>query len=158
MSSKKLLILWLLSVVLTFVLAVWWVYRGHDVSDKKIFEYSAPWVYISSVLLFLYFRSKSIDGKWIMLIAPSVFSVYLFHENSLIRQLVYIDPLKEILSATPNDLLSYCSLLIYGILLFVCVVVFDKFVRIKFQDWLLRLFNRIEVWRIIDANLKKLNE
>lgn len=158
MSSKKLLILWLLSVVLTFVLAVWWVYRGRDVSDKKIFEYSAPWVYISSVLLFLYFISKSMDGKWILLISPSVFSVYLFHENSLIKQYVYIDPLKEILSSIPNDVLSYCSLLLYGILLFVIVIVFDKFVRVKFQDWLLRLLNRLEVWRIIDTNLKKLNE
>lgn len=155
---RRYFVLWVLSVLLIYTLSICWISIGHEVSDKKIFEYSAPWVYFSSVLLFLLFRSKSINWKWISLISPSVLSVYLFHENSWIKQYVYISPLKQLVSVTPNDFLSCVSLLLYGLLLFHCVVIFDKYVRISLQEWILKLLNKLEVLRIIDTHLKKLNE
>lgn len=155
---RRYFVLWVLSVLLIYTLSICWISIGHEVSDKKIFEYSAPWVYFSSVLLFLLFRSKSINWKWISLISPSVLSVYLFHENSWIKQYVYISPLKQLVSVTPNDFLSCVSLLLYGLLLFLCVVIFDKYVRISLQEWILKLLNKLEVLRIIDTHLKKLNE
>lgn len=68
-NSKKLrwfsIVLLILSFMITFIMAMWWISRGHEVSDKKMFAYCAPWVIISSIALFAIFKNISISSHWI---------------------------------------------------------------------------------------------
>ena len=157
MHNSMLMVLLSLSVAVTFILSLWWVSKGHVVSDKTIFAYSSPWVISSSILLFLYFKNINISYKWVKKIAPSVLSVYLLHENSLINPWVYIKPLRNLIAIIPSDIISYIMLLVYGAVLFLLVVAFDKFVRVKLQDRILGVLSTLEIYQIFDSNLKKLN-
>lgn len=149
----------IVSVCMTFVLALWWINRGHDIADKKIFAYSSPIVIMSSVLLFILFKNLTLSKQWINLVAPSVLSVYLFHENGLVKNFIYIKPLRHIIAIVPSDFISYLCVVLYGLILFAIVIIFDRFVRIKIQDMIVNaLMNKIRVLKIIDSNLLKLNE
>lgn len=158
MQSSRALVLLMVSVCITFILALWWISRGHDVSDKKIFAYSSPIVIMSCVLLFILFKNMPLSKQWINIVAPSVFSVYLFHENGLVKDIIYIKPLRHIIALVPSDFVSYLFIFLYGLLLFAIVIVFDQFVRIKIQDKIVNALSNIRVLKIIDSYLLKLNE
>ena len=142
----------IISVAFTFGLSVWWLHKGHDVADKTIFAYCTPWVILSSVSLFVLFKNISVKNSWINVVASSVFSVYLFHENGLIKQFVYIKPLKYLISQIPNDIFSYLCLIAYAILLFVIVVLFDRYVRIRIQDKLIKTLNKEWCCKLLRLN------
>lgn len=139
--------LWLLiyffSVVVTFSLTYSWVQRGHDVSDKIMYAYSSPWVILSSVMFFLFFLTLNIQKKWILWISPSVFSVYLLHENGLIKHLVYINPLRTVIADSHtyySDICMYLVIMLYGVLFFLLIVIFDRFSRLKIYNYLYSKF------------------
>lgn len=123
-----------------------------------MFAYCSPWVITSSVALFLVFKNITINKLWIAYIAPSVFSVYLFHENSLINQIVYIKPLRFVISIIPYDALSYQAIVVYGIILFALIVAFDRCVRLNIQEWIMNALSNFRILKIIDSKLLKLNE
>ena len=158
MRSIKTMGLLILSVCITFILSLWWISRGHDVSDKTIFAYSSPVVIMSSVLFFILFKNLTLSKQWINMVAPSVLSVYLFHENGLVKNIIYIKPLRHIIAVVPSDLVSYLCIVLYGLALFTIVIIFDRFVRIKIQDMIVNALSNIRVLKIIDSNLLKLNE
>jgi len=157
MQNSKLIVFLSLSVAVTFILSLWWLNKGHIVSDKTIFAYSSPWVISSSVLLFLCFKNINLSYNWVGSIAPSVLSVYLIHENSLIHQWIYIKPLRKLIAFIPSDIISYLMLLVYGIVLFLLIVAFDKLVRVKLQERILGVLSKLEIYQVFDSNLKKLN-
>ena len=132
-------LLYLLSVAVTFVLAYSWVQRGHDVSDKMMYAYSSPWVMLSSVMFFIFFLTLNINRRWILLISPSVFSVYLLHENGLINHLAYINPLRSVIADSNtcySDMYMYLVVLLYGVVLFMLIVIFDRFSRLSIYNYL----------------------
>lgn len=137
-------LIYFLSVVATFSLSYSWVQRGHDVSDKMMFAYSSPWVLLSSVMFFLFFLTLNIQKKWILWMSPSVFSVYLLHENGLIKHLVYINPLRTVIADSHtyySDICMYLVVLLYGVLLFLLIVIFDRFSRLSIYNYLYSRFS-----------------
>lgn len=146
------------SVLLTFCLELWWLQKGHSVDDKKIFSHCTPYLITSSVALFVLFKNITFSKRWLFIVSPSVFSVYLFHENGLIKNIVYIKPLRYLISIMPNDVISYLVMIIYGFILFTLIILFDHYVRIPIQKYLMDAFTRVRVLRIIDSKLLKLNE
>jgi surface polysaccharide O-acyltransferase-like enzyme len=148
----------LLSVGLTFCLELWWLQRGNSVADKMIFSHSTPWIIASSVALFVLFKNITISKSWLFYIGPSVLSVYLFHENGLIKQYIYIKPLRYLFSISPNDALSYMIMIIYGLSLFSIIVLFDHYVRIPIQDYIMGTLKNNRVYKVMDSKLQKLNK
>lgn len=156
-KNKQIFCAFFVSVVITFTLAIIWWKLGHHVGDKRMFAYSSPWVIFSSICLFLLFKNMHIKWRWVNFVSPSVLSVYLLHENSLISGKVYGRPLLYILSIMPNDLCSYLGMVLYGVLLFFIIVLFDKITRIWLQSHITKALSKLELWQIIDANLKRMN-
>lgn len=147
-----------LSVGFTFCLELWWLNRGHGVADKTIFSHCTPWLITSSVALFVLFKNITITKRWLFFVGPSVLSVYLFHGNYLIEQYIYIKPLRFLISISPNDALSYIILIIYGLSLFSIIVLFDHFVRIPIQDYIMGNLKNNRVYKVMDSKLQKLNK
>ena len=148
----------LLSVGFTFCLELWWLNKGHGVADKTIYSHCTPWLITSSVALFVLFKNITISKRWLFFVGPSVLSVYLFHGNYLIEQYIYVEPLRFLISISPNDALSYMILIIYGLLLFSIIVLFDHFVRIPIQDYIMGTLKNTRVYNVMDSKLQKLNK
>ena len=157
-QAKNAAVVLVLSVLLTFCLSIWWIYRGHDVTDKTVFAYCSPWVLMSSVALFIIFKNINITKRWIYYVAPSVLSVYLLHENGLTKQIIYIKPLRYFISLVQSDILAYLSMIVYGLTLFAVVVLFDFFVRRKIQIFIVEKLTQVRIIKIFDTKLLKLNE
>ncbi|MBR3040656.1 MAG: acyltransferase [Lachnospiraceae bacterium] len=90
------LVLYFLCSIITLAsfFAVYAVFKStgrFEVFIKILLEYNSPTIIISSVSLFLFFRTITIpDGflsKTILFIAPLTFGIYLLHEHYLLRDL-----------------------------------------------------------------------
>jgi len=70
----------------------WLVYFGER--NKIILDYNSPFVIISSIYLFVFFKQLNFKNVFVSKIAPYIFAVYLVNDNNYMRNIVYKDILK----------------------------------------------------------------
>jgi hypothetical protein len=90
-----------------------------------IYPYNSPLVTISAVTLFSFFRTIQIKSSVINWLAPSVFAVYLIHENCFINKYLYKTVYDIGQSISNNYFLFYfLCFLALGVML-ICIMI-DK--------------------------------
>lgn len=96
-------------------------------------RYNSPFVILGSVALFMFFNSLTIKGKrWINTIAASTFSVYLIHENYIVRN-YYINYVESIPSDM-NIVNIVFILLIVALVVFCGCIIIDLIRRFLFEN------------------------
>lgn len=103
---------------------------GININSGKIWAYNNPIILIESIALFLYFHSLKINNKYIskiiLKIAPLTFGVYLIHEQSVLRTVLYKNILHtEICYHNPYG----CLILIASVLLIFSICIGIEYVR-----------------------------
>ena len=135
---NKEIIIAIIGVFVTFALSILWVRNGHPYSDKSVISYASPWVLLTSIAFFKLFLSFP-DTKYgiITTLSLSSLSVYLFHENEIVKDIIYIKPLRYLESFVHSDLLFVILLMLYAVLIYIIVVFIDK-IRISWQSYFIK--------------------
>ncbi|MFL2081635.1 acyltransferase family protein [Latilactobacillus sakei] len=146
-TKTKLTLYLLISLILTFLAIITLEFLSTYVSSLSGKEYLAFYdtqgffPLISSVLIFLIFKQIDIGSiSWINTIAPTMFSVYLIHDNFLVRPLLW-HYVKSFTSSNP------ISILIVGfvaplIILVLCSLI--DLIRIQIVSLSIKLFKAIK--------------
>lgn len=93
-----------------------------------LFDVNSPLALISGVFIFSYFKNIHFESKIINYIAGSMFGVYLIHENSFMRPIIWQRIFSSILFA--NSWIKYLTFgLVSSLLVFVVAIVLDIFLR-----------------------------
>ena len=98
---------------------------------------------ICSIFLFLYFKNLNIKSNFINYISSSVLSIYLIHDNYLVRNLIW----KDNITYFNSDFLVL-HIIVKVIIIFVCSLIIDKVISF--------IINKPE--KYINENLQKLLE
>lgn len=111
-----------------------------DINYNMFYKYNSITVMLSSVYLFLFFKNLNIKIKFIenliLKIAPLTLSVYIIHENPLIRDVLYnsilhtdkISRVKEFIIVLPISCISIFSIC--------CIIEFIRINLFKFINYL----------------------
>lgn len=144
-NRHKEIIITIIGVLVTFAISVVWIYNGHPYSDKTIISYASPWVLLTSVSFFKLFLSlPDINCKIITTLSVSSLSVYLFHENSIVKEIVYIKPLRYLESLVQTDILFIFLIVLYAVMLYIIVVIIDK-VRVSWQSYFIKSLEKYKL-------------
>lgn len=147
LTKKKLLVYLLISIILTLLAIITLDFLSTyapSLSGKEQFAFSDTQGFlplISSILIFLIFKQIDIGSiSWINAIAPTMFSVYLIHDNFLIRPLLW-HYVKSFTSSNP------ISILIVGFaapltILVLCSLI--DLIRIQIVSLSIKLFKSIK--------------
>lgn len=118
---------------------------------------NGPIVLISAVFVFAFFRDVQMNNRFINYVAGSMFGVYLIHEDSFIRPLIwqkFISSAKIAHSASAYTIQG----LEYSLLIFVGCILLDIVIRrllfSKLIDWLTKVFTNL-ISKIVDRVLAK---
>lgn len=111
---------WLIELGITYFLGV---------SDNRSYflEYTSPAVLMSAVFLILFFAKLKVNGFWVNFIrffAPLSFSVYLIHDEMLIREKLITDSF--IGYASMNPLLMFLSIIGTALAIWLVCSLIDK--------------------------------
>jgi hypothetical protein len=106
------------------------------------FPYNSPFIVAAAVAVFLFFRSLSIQSKYINWAASSALAIYLIHNNSHVFSHLK-DYVAKLGQTVDNSFLlaAYLFLLAVGIMI-ACILI-DK-VRILITNPVEKLFNRFD--------------
>lgn len=143
----------LIAILLTFLVnGQSSLYYYEDIAGTN-----GPIVLISAVFIFAFFRNIQLNSKIINYIAGSMFGVYLIHDNSFIRPLIWK---KFISSAELAHSVSVYTIrgLEYSLLIFIGCILLDIVIRrllfSKLIDWLTKVFTNL-ISKVVDRVLAK---
>ena len=118
---------------------------------RKEFAYNSIFVVASSVLLFMYFASIEIKGKFakkiIAIIQPLIFAVYIMHEDIFVR-------LKTLGALKYQNSVWFIPDLFLKILALFLVCCFIEYIR----QFIGRKFAKLELFKKIISKIQKLDE
>ncbi|WP_459127774.1 acyltransferase [Latilactobacillus curvatus] len=151
-TTQRLSLYFFISIILTLLSIVVLDYLSsyfHLISGKEHFVFSNSQGFfplISSALLFLIFKQINIGSiYWINTIAPTMFSVYLIHDNFFIRPLLW-----RYVKTFVND--NPTSILIVGLIASLVILILFSLIdllRIKISNYTIKFFgtkkNKINV-------------
>lgn len=141
-SRKKLMLGSIICLMFTAFLAYGSVKPKIYQGMLALFDLNSPIVLISAVFIFSYFKCINWKNRYINYIASSMFGVYLIHENSFIRPYLWTQIISSQLVA--KSPVHYLLLgLTYSILVFICCVIMDIFVRKLLVE---KYINRCSMW------------
>lgn len=100
------------------------------------FLYSTPFVIIQTIAYFELFNTLELKNKFINLISISTFGVYLFHENTIIREHLY-----DILHLTYKYIISYAGMgwVLCGVFIIFMFGTIIEWIRIFFEKVILKI-------------------
>ena len=121
-----------------------------SINDMTI-TYGNPWVVLQSISYFLFFGSFAFSNKWMNRISECTLGVYLIHENSFVKRVLY-----EITRVHDSSVEITYSFVLYGIgaafvIFVVCLLIefirqclfkfiyrrnFSKRLREKYHQWM----------------------
>ena len=154
LRTPTIVIVMMISVVFTFIANMIGVNIGMPIATKFFWAYCSPQILLSSVLLLMLFTRFSIkDNYFIKFLAAGSFSVYLVHENGLIHDYIYIQPLRKLESFVNYDIVFILCVLLYVALLYMVIVTFDL-LRQKLQSVFLDMFERNGYYRKISNEIR----
>ena len=133
-SYKTDLFLYAIIVFATAISGFTLTYSGHEM-DNIIYEYSSPFIILSSLFFLLAFSKMHIQSKMINWIAASAFAAYLFHTNRFFFDTIYCKKI-AVWSNNMDTILFALYTLTWIILVFIVAILIDK---IRIICW-----NRIE--------------
>jgi len=123
-SYKQDLLIYVLIVLFTAVVGFSLTLKGHGM-DNILYEYTSPFVILSSLFFLLAFSKMRIRSRAINWIASSAFAAYLFHTNRFFFDGVFC---KQIVIW--SNQMSLCffvlSTLIWILLVFIAAILIDK--------------------------------
>lgn len=111
---------WLIELGITY-------FMGASDNRSYFLEYTSPAVLMSAVFLLLFFAKLKVNGFWIKFIgffAPLSFSVYLIHDEFLIREQFITDSF--IGYATMNPVLMFLSIISTALAIWLVCSLIDK--------------------------------
>lgn len=153
LGVKKTAIMMMTSVVFTFIANIIGVNIGMPIASKFFWAYCSPQILLSSVLLLMLFTHINIkEDSFIKFLAAGSFSVYLVHENSLINDYIYIQPLRWMESLVSYDVVFILIVLLYVALLYLAIAAFDL-LRQKLQSVFLSILERNSFYRKISNEI-----
>ncbi len=136
--------IYLLSVVVRAVCAVTMFHMGQDWILNIGFSYKNPLMLVSSVSVFLFFRSLNFQNKIINWFAASSFAVYLIHENKFVVPYLY-GYVYNLPQQIDNNYLLGLSLILLAIITVVGCVLADK-VRRMITNPIEKILDRVD-WK-----------
>lgn len=128
-----LILVYILSVGLTFLGGVILIRWNQNLAWRWMTDYNSPFLILSSIALFSLFcvSNEKFDNKYnqifsgiISTISKSTFAVYLLSDNTWTRQWIY-SFLNKIISGVTSSIDIALIILVYGILIFSCCIIFD---------------------------------
>lgn len=111
---------------------------------SRLYNYNFVTIFISSVFLFLYFKNIKIRNSKIInvvsKIAPLTFTVYIIHEQTVLREILYLDILN--LEQLWNNVtqLVIIPFIIIGIFL-ICILV-ERVTQSTIQKWIYNILEK----------------
>lgn len=151
LDSKKITALCsIICLVLAILLSMMAVNQKIFNGMVAIFDLNSPLALINGVFIFSFFKNIHFENKIINYVAGSMFGVYLFHENSFMRPIIWQRTFSSILYA--NSWFKYLAFgLLSSLIVFVCAtildillrrVVFSKVIK-KIENYLVKLLSRL---------------
>lgn len=134
-NKKKLIGLYLLITILNWLIITLFDYFIHNeylLNYKNILmPYISPVMLFGAIILLLIFKNSEIKNKaiknFIKFASPTVFGIYLFQENSIIKNIIYASQNNI---KNENTLLMIVSILKYVLIIYIIGLIIEKF-RIK---------------------------
>lgn len=120
---------WLIELVITFVL-------GAPENRSYFLEYTSPAVLMCAVFLLLFFAKLKVNKFWVKNIkffAPLSFSVYLIHDELLVRNYFITDKFTGY--ASLNPVLMFLSIIVTAMVIWFECSLIDK-IRLMLFKWL----------------------
>ena len=148
-NNNKNLYIYLLITIGSFLVSLFIKYLSakfnfYDFSTS-LFGYNTFTVFLASIFLFLYFKNINIKSTkikiWAGKIVPLTLGVYVIHEQSVLRKILYFDILN--LDIWWNDIYQMIVIPIFIILVFFICILIEKITINTFQKWIFNILEKI---------------
>ncbi len=111
---------------------------------SRLYNYNFITVFISSVFLFLYFKNIEIRNSKIInivsKIAPLTFAVYIIHEQTVLREILYLDILN--LDQLWNNAMQLVIIPVIVIMIFLICILLEKVTQNTIQKWIYNILEK----------------
>lgn len=104
-----------------------------DTIYNEVYWYSNPFVIIQTIFYFLFFETLTIKSKIINRISNTTLGVYLIHDNSFIRNIIY-----KLLNIDNGNMIDFKMLFYMIIVMFIIFITcsFIEFIRNIISKWI----------------------
>ena len=114
-----------------------------DYNVSRLLNYNFITVFLASIFLFLYFKNLKIKSlkviNTICKIAPLTFAVYLIHEQTVLRNILYLDLLN--LKRFWNKPIQFVVIPITALAIFLLCIIIEKITQQTIQKWIYNFLN-----------------
>ena len=111
---------------------------------SRLYNYNFITVFISSEFLFLYFKNIEIRNSKIInivsKIAPLTFAVYIIHEQTVLREILYLDILN--LDQLWNNAMQLVIIPVIVIMIFLICILLEKVTQNTIQKWIYNILEK----------------
>ena len=112
---------------------------------SRLYNYNFITVFLASVFLFLYFKNIQIKNSRVInmvsKIAPLTFAVYIIHEQTVLREILYLDILN--LDQLWNNGIQLIIIPIIVIMIFLICILIEKITQNTIPKWIYNILEKI---------------
>ena len=147
-NRRNLLIFFLISVFsYLLILTIQYICNILQISDisERLYNYNFITVFLASVFLFLYFKNMEVKNSKIVNIvskvAPLTFAVYIIHEQSILREILYLKILD--LDRFWNNAVQFVVIPLTVIGIFLICILIERITQNTIQKWIYNVLEKI---------------